>query len=144
VEPNGSSSSSNVLGARACGRLASGTEQDWFTFSLAVRGPYDLRLTLSSDARVAVCQRVAGVYYAVSQSSYTRVAKTSSGAGKYLVRVKSPTGCLQCSRGNARARRRERPKPRIRAGIHDAAWTYPRSRFSGCSRKNCDSNQRRR
>jgi hypothetical protein len=95
VEPNGSSSSPNALGARAWGRLASGTDQDWFTFSLAVRGPYDLRLTPTSDARVAVWQRVAGVYYAVSQASYTRVAKTSSGAGKYLVRVKSPTGRLQ-------------------------------------------------
>lgn len=95
IEPNNTSGAANSLSTANCGRLDTASDADWFTFTLALRAGYDLRLSSSGDARLAAWQRVGTRYYAVSQASLTHIAKTSSAGGKYLVRVWSPSGRAQ-------------------------------------------------
>jgi hypothetical protein len=96
VEPNNQYTAPNALGPSACGALASGTDQDWFTWTVgSTPVAYDLKLAASGDAEIQMWKLVAGGYRQVENTSATRIAHTSNGAGSYVIVVYSANSAKQ-------------------------------------------------
>jgi uncharacterized protein YkwD len=96
VEPNDDYRAPNAAGAATCGRIAAAGDADWYGFSVPSAGvAYDVRLERQGDADLAMWKIVSGGYSAIRATSATRIANTSSSAGSYIVRVRSPGGAAQ-------------------------------------------------
>lgn len=90
-EPNDSYQTPNALSGTLSGQLTAG-DQDWFTWTVgATPVAYDLQLQGSGDAQLQMWKLVSGQYYRVANTSATRVAHTSNGAGSYVIVTFSPS-----------------------------------------------------
>jgi hypothetical protein len=93
TEPNDSYRQAGALDVATCGQLSSGSDQDWFTFTLGAAGiAYDVRVSAATDAEVRMWKLVNGSYQRVANTSPTELAHTSSAPGTYVVAVFSPSG----------------------------------------------------
>jgi hypothetical protein len=89
VEPNDTSNQPNALAGTRCGSLSSGSDLDWYSWSVPKTGvAYDVALTGSGDADVLMWKWNGSSWNPISNTSPTEIAATSSGAGNYLVAVR--------------------------------------------------------
>lgn len=89
VEPNDTSNQPNALAGARCGSLSSGSDLDWYSWSVPKAGvAYDVALTSSGDADVLMWKWNGSSWNPISNTSPTEIAATSSGAGNYLVAVR--------------------------------------------------------
>jgi V8-like Glu-specific endopeptidase len=94
-EPNDVYTSPNALGAQACGGVE-GSDQDWYTWTVASAGvAYDVNVKATGDARLSMWKEVSGGWRQMTNNTTTRIAATSSGPGKYVLVVWSPTSAKQ-------------------------------------------------
>ena len=96
VADSGSSSyaSAHPLGACAKGELGAGGN-NWYSWNVAAAGvAYDLELKSAGDAQLQMWKTVdnGATFTPIANDTPTGFRKTSSGAGKYLVVVVSPSG----------------------------------------------------
>jgi hypothetical protein len=95
VEPNDTSNRPVALSGSVCGAV-NGGDQDWFTWSVGdTPTPYEISVSGTGDAQILMWKLVGGQYYAVAGDSPTKIAKTSNGAGSYVIAVWSPNGANQ-------------------------------------------------
>jgi hypothetical protein len=96
TEANDSYTTPNALNAGdTCGSV-SGGNQDWFSWTVGTAPvSYSVKLTATGDAQIQMWKLVSGQYYAISNTSPTEIAKTSNGAGTYIVVVHSPSSSTQ-------------------------------------------------
>ena len=88
AEPNDTSTAGNALAGTRCGSLASGSDVDWYSWSVASAGvAYDLSLTTSGDADILMWKWSAGAWHAITGAK-TNIASTSNGGGDYVVAVR--------------------------------------------------------
>jgi hypothetical protein len=89
AEPNDTSNQPNALAGTRCGSIASGTDLDWYSWSVPKAGvTYDVALTSSGDADVLMWKWNGSSWNQISNTSPTEIAATSSAAGNYLVAVR--------------------------------------------------------
>lgn len=89
AEPNDTSTAANALAGTSCGALASGSDVDWYTWSVGGAGvAYDVSLTASGNADVLMWKWTGSAWSQISNTTSTKIAATSSGAGKYVVAVR--------------------------------------------------------
>ena len=91
AEPNNAYTSANPLGPVVQGGL-SGSDQDWFTWSIEGKKSYALDLDPTGDAQLRMWKLVNGKYTQVANTTSTSVAHTSTGSGTYVVALWSPYG----------------------------------------------------
>jgi hypothetical protein len=88
-EPNDTSNQPNALAGTRCGALASASDLDWYSWSVAGAGvAYDVKLTSSGDADLLMWKSNGGSWNQITGSSPTEIAATSSGAGNYLIAIR--------------------------------------------------------
>lgn len=87
AEPNDSYTSPNALQSGAtCGALSG--NQDWFSWSVgATPVAYSVTLAATGDAQLQLWKLVNGQYYRIANNTGTEIAKTSNGAGTYVLLV---------------------------------------------------------
>lgn len=95
-EPNDASNAANALVGTRCGSLSSGSDLDWYAWSVASAGvAYDVSLTTAGDADVLMWKSTGSGWVKIANTSTTRIAATSSGSGNYVVAVRSAGGSPQ-------------------------------------------------
>ena len=95
-EPNDASNAANALVGTRCGSLSSGSDLDWYAWSVASAGvAYDVSLTTAGDADVLMWKSTGSGWVKLANTSTTRIAATSSGSGNYVVAVRSAGGSPQ-------------------------------------------------
>lgn len=88
-EPNDTSNAANPLAGTRCGSLSSASDLDWYSWSVGGAGvAYDVSLTTSGDADVLMWKWNGSSWNQITNTSATRIAATSSGAGDYVVAVR--------------------------------------------------------
>jgi hypothetical protein len=96
AEPNDESSSPNALGTKTCGSLGSGADVDWYSWEIgAANVPYEVSLTTTGDADIVMWKNSGAGWKQITNTSPTRFAASSSGAGKYVVAVRSSGNATQ-------------------------------------------------
>ena len=89
AEPNDTSNQPNALAGTRCGSLSSGSDLDWYSWSVPKAGvAYDVALTTSGDADILMWKWNGSSWNQISSTSPTEIAATSSGAGNYLIAVR--------------------------------------------------------
>lgn len=92
VEPNDASNAGNPLSGTRCGALASGSDVDWYAWSVNAAGvAYDVSLTTTGDAELLMWKWTGSAWSKVTGASKTTIAATSSSAGNYVVAVRGTT-----------------------------------------------------
>ena len=72
-----------------CGALASGSDIDWYTWTVGGAGvAYDVSLTASGNADILMWKWSGSAWSQISNTTSTKIAATSSGAGQYVVAVR--------------------------------------------------------
>jgi hypothetical protein len=96
-EPNDQYTSPNAINGKLCGALATGSDEDWFTWSVGTTPTrYDITLAATGDAQIQMWKLVSGQYYQVANTTTTSFTnKTSNGAGSYVIAVWSASGTAQ-------------------------------------------------
>jgi hypothetical protein len=94
-EPNDNFQAPNALGPSVCGNVGGADAQDWFSWSIGGAIPYRVQLTASNDASISMWKQVNGSFQQVNAASATLIANTASGAGSYVVVVRSASGRAQ-------------------------------------------------
>jgi V8-like Glu-specific endopeptidase len=88
-EPNDTSSTPNALSGTRCGSLSTGSDVDWYAWSVDKAGvAYDVSLATAGDADVLMWKWNGSAWNQINNVSPTKIAATSSGAGNYLVAVR--------------------------------------------------------
>jgi hypothetical protein len=88
-EPNDTSTTGNPLAGTRCGALASGSDVDSYTWSVDRAGvAYDVSLAAGGDADLLMWKWSGSAWSKITGASTTKIAATSSGAGKYVVAVR--------------------------------------------------------
>ncbi len=96
AEPNNTSNQANALSGTRCGSIASGNDVDWYSWSVASAGvAYDVSLTTSGDADLLMWKNQGNGWVQITNLSPTHFAANSSGAGNYLIAVRSAGGSAQ-------------------------------------------------
>lgn len=96
VEPNDVSSSPNALAGTACGSLATGSDVDWYSWSVPSSSvAYEVALSAAGDADVLMWKQNGSSWSQIKNTTPTSIAATSSSAGNYLVAVRSAGGTAQ-------------------------------------------------
>jgi hypothetical protein len=96
AEPNNTSNQPNALSGTRCGSLASGSDVDWYSWSVASAGvAYDVTLTPSGDADILMWKNQGNGWVQITNKSPTNFAANSSGAGNYLIAVRSAGSSAQ-------------------------------------------------
>jgi V8-like Glu-specific endopeptidase len=93
-EPNNGVNSADALGSAAQGAVT-GSDQDWFSWTIDGQQPYQVKLTPTGDAQLNMFKLVNGQFFRVPNSTPTSFSHTASGAGTYFVAVFSPAGQQQ-------------------------------------------------
>jgi len=89
AEPNNTSSAANALGATTCGALSSSSDVDWYTWSVDRAGvAYEVSVASPGDANVLMWKSTGTGWSQIASTSSTRIAATSSSAGRYVVAVR--------------------------------------------------------
>jgi hypothetical protein len=89
-EPNNTSNQPDALSGTRCGSLSSGSDIDWYSWSVASAGvAYDVSLTTSGDADILMWKNQGSGWVQMTNVSKTRFAATSSAGGNYLIAVRS-------------------------------------------------------
>jgi hypothetical protein len=89
AEPNDTSNAGNPLSGTRCGALASGSDIDWYRWSVDRAGvAYDVTLATSGDAEVLMWKWSGSAWRKIGAASPTQIAATSSSAGTYVVAVR--------------------------------------------------------
>ncbi len=89
VEPNDTSNDANPLSGTRCGALASGSDVDWYGWSVGGAGvAYDVTLAASGNADILMWKWNGSAWSQIQNTSSTRIAATSSGAGDYVIAVR--------------------------------------------------------
>jgi len=89
AEPNDSSNNANPLSGTRCGALASGSDIDWYTWTVGGAGvAYDVSLTASGNADILMWKWSGSAWSQISNTTSTKIAATSSAAGQYVVAVR--------------------------------------------------------
>lgn len=89
AEPNDTSTAANPLAGTRCGALASSSDIDWYTWSVDKAGvAYDVSLTTKGDAEILMWKWTGSAWSAISNTSATKIAATSGGAGTYVLAVR--------------------------------------------------------
>ncbi len=93
AEPNDSYRSATASTARElCGELASGTDQDWFSFSVArAQGSYRVS-TASPNVELRVWKETSAGFRQVANRSATEISGVATSPSKYVGVVFSPSG----------------------------------------------------
>jgi hypothetical protein len=87
-EPNDTSNAPDALSGASCGALASSSDVDWYTWSVDGAGiAYDVSLDATSDAQIKMWKWSGSAWSEITGASPTKIAATSSAAGKYVVAV---------------------------------------------------------
>jgi len=95
-EPNDTSNAANALAGTRCGSLSSGSDLDWYSWSVASAGvAYDVSLTTTGDADILMWKSTGSGWVKITNTSTTRIAATSSGSGNYVIAVRSAAGSVQ-------------------------------------------------
>ena len=96
AEPNNTSNQPNALSGTRCGSLSSGSDVDWYSWSVSSAGvAYDVSLTPSGDADLLMWKNQGNGWVQITNASPTRFAATSSAGGNYLIAVRSAGGSTQ-------------------------------------------------
>lgn len=89
VEPNDASNTGNPLAGTRCGALSSGNDLDWYSWSVDKAGvAYDVSLTTSGDADLLMWKWSGNAWNAITSTSPTKIAATSSAPGTYVVAIR--------------------------------------------------------
>ncbi|HVJ94120.1 MAG TPA: trypsin-like serine protease [Labilithrix sp.] len=89
-EPNDTYSSPDPLGVATCGKLEAGGDVDWFTWEVGGAGvAYEISLAAAGDADILMWKRTSGGWAQITNTTPTKIAASSSGAGEYVVAVRS-------------------------------------------------------
>ncbi|MDB4938875.1 MAG: hypothetical protein JWP87_5847 [Labilithrix sp.] len=89
AEPNDSSNTPNALSGTRCGSLSSSSDVDWYSWTVDKAGvAYDVSVATSGDADVLMWKWNGSAWSQIQNTSPTRIAATSSAAGKYIVAVR--------------------------------------------------------
>lgn len=89
AEPNDTSNQANALAGTRCGALSSGTDLDWYSWSVTKAGvAYDLALTTAGDADILMWKWNGSSWNQIQNTSATEIAATSSGPGDYVLAVR--------------------------------------------------------
>lgn len=95
-EPNDSWQEANPLSSTICGNLSTSSDVDWFSWSVGSAGvSYDIRLTTSGDADILMWKNENGTWHRITNTSPTQFKATSTGAGNYVIAVRSAGGSTQ-------------------------------------------------
>lgn len=96
AEPNNTSNQPNALAGTRCGSLSSGSDVDWYSWSVPSAGvAYDVSLAPSGDAEILMWKNQGNGWVQITNASPTRFAATSSAGGNYLIAVRSSGGSTQ-------------------------------------------------
>ncbi|HSO31848.1 MAG TPA: trypsin-like serine protease [Labilithrix sp.] len=96
AEPNNTSNQPNALSGTRCGALASGSDVDWYSWSVPSAGvAYDVSLATSGDADLLMWKNQGNGWVQITNASPTHFAATSSAGGNYLIAVRSAGGSTQ-------------------------------------------------
>ena len=89
AEPNDASTSGNPLAGTRCGALATGSDVDWYSWSVGGAGvPYDVSLKATGDADLLMWKWSGTAWSQITGPTSTKIAATSSAAGNYVVAVR--------------------------------------------------------
>ncbi|MBS2015984.1 MAG: trypsin-like serine protease [Deltaproteobacteria bacterium] len=89
AEPNDASTSANPLSGTRCGALSSGSDIDWYTWNVSGAGvAYEVSLTATGNADILMWKWSGTAWSQISNTTPTKIAATSSGAGRYVVAVR--------------------------------------------------------
>ena len=95
-EPNDGPTNADALATSICGDLSPAGDRDDATFSLTGSTAYDIVLAPTGDATLKLYKQTgSNKWTRVANTSPTEVKHTSSGGGKYLVTVSSPSRATQ-------------------------------------------------
>jgi hypothetical protein len=76
--------------------LSSGSDVDWYGWSVGGAGvAYSVDLTTSGDADVLMWKWTGSAWSKIANTSPKKIAATSSGAGDYVVAVRSAANAAQ-------------------------------------------------
>ncbi|MBX3190862.1 MAG: trypsin-like serine protease [Labilithrix sp.] len=96
VEPNDTSTSANALSGTRCGALSSGSDVDWYGWTVSGAGVnYAVELTTTGDADVLMWKWTGSAWSKIANTSATKIAATSTGPGDYVIAVRSQGGNAQ-------------------------------------------------
>jgi hypothetical protein len=89
AEPNNTSGAANALDGTRCGALASGSDLDWFSWSVDRAGvAYNLSLAPTGDADILMWKWTGSSWTRIRNTTKTSIVATSTGAGNYLLAVR--------------------------------------------------------